>query len=74
MHTHSAAPSTNLEPPQRHEVEDHPGPKSATDSAAQPKEGDNREPGFRLHSGPPDYENYRYGYPPTPGYMFGSGN
>jgi hypothetical protein len=31
-------------------------------------------PGFRLHSGPPDYEKYRYGYPPTPGYMFGSGN
>lgn len=42
-------------------------------AAAKPSETD-PAPGFRLHSGPPDYEKYRYGYPPTPGYMFGSGN
>jgi hypothetical protein len=27
-----------------------------------------------LHEGVPDYETYRYGYPMTPGRMFGSGN
>lgn len=74
MHTNPTARSTNPESPQRHKVKDHPSPKPATDSAAQPNEGRVKEPGFRLHSGPTDYENYRYGYPPTPGDMFGSGN
>jgi hypothetical protein len=57
-------------PPPRPDAEERPDSKPA---AAKPKEGD-KAPGFRLHSGPPDYEKYRYGYPPTPGYMFGSGN
>lgn len=28
----------------------------------------------RLHEGIPDYETYRYGYPPESGRLFGSGN
>ena len=60
-----------------------PQPQTATHcagTAANPEHQDGSAPatvptpGFRLHSGPPDYEKYRYGYPPTPGYMFGSGN
>lgn len=51
-----------------------PGPKTATASTAKPKEGGNKAPGLRPHEGPPDYEKHRYGYPLTPGRMFGSGN
>lgn len=46
---------------------------SGAPDAAKPKEGD-KVPGLRPHEGPPDYETYRYGYPLTPGRMFGSGN
>lgn len=70
MHTTPAAQPTNAEPPPRHHAEERPDSKSAT---AKPKEGD-KAPGLRPHEGPPDYENDRYGYPPTPRRMFGSGN
>ncbi len=47
---------------------------TATASAAKPKDGDDRAPSLRPHDGLPDYVDYRYGYPPIPGRMFGSGN
>lgn len=48
--------------------------KTATASTAKPKDGDAKAPGLRLNSGPPEDKKYRYAYPPTPGYMLGSGN
>lgn len=42
-------------------------PAAAHSTPAQPLTGP------ALHSGPPDYETYRYGYPPGQR-MFGSGN
>lgn len=74
MHTHPAAPSTNPEPAQPLNLEDRPDPKPATESTAKPKIANDGAQGLGLHEGPPDYEKYRDGYPPTSRRMFGSGN
>ena len=44
------------------------------ESGGKPKNPDGRTSSLRKHSGVPDYETYHYGYPMTPGLMFGSGN
>jgi hypothetical protein len=52
------------------------GPGPVPDAAGAPSTPAVQRPlaGPALHSGPPDYTQYAYGYPPCSGRMFGSGN
>lgn len=88
MQNQPAMEPTFSQPPQRHDAENCSAPQPAsTDGLPAPAhhpdhqeesvvKGEHLEGSsvLRLHEGVPDYDTYRYGYPPESGRLFGSGN